>query len=149
MPLNEAQGFHFSNLTEKEQREAMQAVYGLAERGNMSPITELTYEERVKMRRMLDQLDQKEASGAMKEFDLNKPPVPPYVYREYPFLLYNHSTMKARPAHNHEERQRMLAEGWSEDPFPSEPTEVPLTVEEHAEADEINRKLEKKRRPYK
>jgi hypothetical protein len=156
MPLNEAQGFHSSNLTEKEQREALKAVYGLEERGNhMSP--NLSSEELEQMRRILAQHDANTAQKAMQEFDLNKPPAPPYVFREYPFLLYNHPTTNgerqvrgeraAKPAHNHEERQRMLAEGWSEDPFPSpEPVEVPLTAEEHAEAAEIDQRLNKKRR---
>jgi hypothetical protein len=146
MPMNEAAGYRTSNLTEKQKREAMQAVYGLTERETMSPITELTYEERIKMRRMLDALDQKEAGG-LKDFDLNKPPVPPYVYREYPILMYHHGTSQNRPAGNYEERQRMLAEGWVEDPFPAGAApEIPLTAAEHAEAADIDRRLEKKRR---
>jgi hypothetical protein len=92
------------------------------------------------MRRMLDELDQKQAGG-MKEFDLNKPPVPPYVYREYPFLMYNHQTKQTRPALNHEQRQKMLAEGWSEDPIPAEVPEVELTVSERIQAEEIDRRL--------
>ena len=147
MPLNEAQGYLHSNLTEKQQREAMQDIYGLAEREPTMTPESLTYEERVKMRRYLDQMDQKDASGAMKEFDLNKPPGKPYVYSEFPYLMYHHESRQTRPARNHEERERMLAEGWSEDPFGSEPPEIPLTAAEHAEADEIDRKLTKKRRP--
>lgn len=146
MPLNEAQGFHHSNLTEKQQREAQQAIYGLEERAPaMTPDT-LTYEERVKMRRYLDQLDQKEAAG-IKDFDLNKPPTAPYVYREFPRLMYHHDRREARPAANQMEKDRMLAEGWAIEPFPSEPPpEIPLTAAEHAEADFINSKLEKRRK---
>lgn len=147
MPLNEA--WYPSNLTEEQRREAMRSVYGLPqERENMSPNAnvELTYEERVKMRRMLDIMDQKEAGG-MKEFDLNKPPVAPYMYREFPFLMYNHSDKQSKAARNHEERERMLAAGWSVEPFPAEGVEIPLTAAEHAEAAEIDKKLEKKRRP--
>jgi hypothetical protein len=99
----------------------------------------------VKMRRMLDQLDQKEAGG-MKEFDLNKPPVPPYVYREYPYLMYHHGMRQTRPARNIEERQRLIGEGWSETPFPAEGQEIELTAEEHEEASNIDSKLIKKRR---
>lgn len=145
MPLNESSGFYPGSLTDKQQREAMSAIYGLTERDAMSPET-LTYEERVKMRRYLDQMDSKEASGAMKEFDLNKPPTAPYVYREFPFLMYHHQNNTTKPARNHEERERMVAEGWSMDPFHSEVPEIPLTAAEHAEADEINHKLDKKRR---
>jgi hypothetical protein len=146
MPINESTGIHPSNLTEKQQKEAMRSIYGLNERETMSPTnTDLTYEERVKLRRMLDNLDQKEAGGT-KEFDLNKPPVPPYVYREFPYLMYNHETKSTRPARNHEEREHMLAEGWSTEPFPVESPEIELTAAERAEAEEIDKKLVKKRR---
>lgn len=126
-----------SNLTEKEQREALAAAYGLA---GVSMTPELSYEERIKMRRHLDALDAKEAGGS-KEFDLNKPPVPPYVYREYPFLMYHHQTGQTRPAINYEQRQKLLAEGWSEDPAPAEVPEMELTREEKIQAKEIDRRL--------
>jgi hypothetical protein len=144
MPLNENH-FHHSNLTEKEQREAEKAVYGLTERTPMTPEVP-TYEERVKMRRWLDAMDQKEAAGGMKEFDLNKPPQVPYVYREFPYLMYHHADHRTRPARNHEERQQMLAEGWSEKGFQAEQPEIPLTAEEHAEAEKINEELKKKKK---
>jgi hypothetical protein len=89
---------------------------------------------------MLDDLDQKQAGG-MKEFDLNKPPVPPYVYREYPFLMYHHPTRRAAPALNHEQRQKMLSEGWSEEPAAADIPEVALTVSERMQADELDRRL--------
>lgn len=146
MPLNEAESFRHSNLTEKQQHDAIQAIYGV-ERDPMTPEA-LTYEERVKMRRMLDQMDQKEASGAMKDFDLNKPPVPPYQYREFPFLMYNHEEKRTKAARDHVERERMIAEGWSESPLPPEPPpEIQLTAAEHAEVEETDKQLAKKRRP--
>ena len=144
-----------SNLTEKQQREAMAAVYDLAG-ASMHPNTqnelmdeerELTYVERVRMRQHLDNLDQKQAGG-LKEFDLNKPPVPPYAYREYPFLMYNHRTKQTRAALNHEQRQKMLAGQWpqypgqwSEEPARAEIPEVELTVSERLQAEEIDRRL--------
>ena len=112
MPLNEAAGYNsHSNLTEEQQREAQKAIYGLAGRvpTTMSP-ENLTYEDRVRMRRILDQLDQKEQTG-MKEFDLNKPPQAPYAYREFPYLLYDHANARTRAARNHEERELMLSQG--------------------------------------
>jgi hypothetical protein len=143
MSVNES--WRPSNLTEKQQHEAMEAIYGLGERDTMSP-TELTYEERIKMRRLLDQLDQKEAGGH-KEFDLNKPPVPPYIYREYPKLMYRHDTKASRPAHNFAECQQMLEAGWTEDPVaPPAPPEVELTAEERDEANAVDRQLAKKKR---
>lgn len=146
MPLNEAQGYVHSNLTEKQQREAERALYGLEESApTMTPDT-LTYEDRVRMRRLLDQIDQKEAAGT-KEFDLNKPPQQPYVYREFPFLLYHHGQGRTMPVPNNEERERMLAQGWSENPLPPEaPPEIPLTAAELAEVEAVDKKLEKKRK---
>lgn len=140
MPIHEFP-VHQSNLTDEQQREALAAAYGLSG-VPMSPNirTDLTYEERIKMRRMLDDLDQREAGG-LKEFDLNKPPVPPYVYREYPFLMYHHATRQTRQAVNYEQRQKMLAEGWSEDPVPIEVPEVELTATERMQAEELDRRL--------
>lgn len=127
----------------------MRAIYGFGQREDMSPTNanvELTYEERVRLRQMLDIMDQKQAGG-MKEFDLNKPPVPAYVFREYPFLMYNHETGQAKAARNGAERELMEASGWSEDPFPAaEPPEIPLTAAEHAEVSEVDKKLEKRKR---
>jgi len=145
MPINEAAGYH-SNLSQKEQKEAAQAIYGLG--GPMSEAP-MTYEERVRMRRVLDDLDQKEAGG-MREFDLNKPPVKAYVYQEYPRLMYNHGNVtgpdaskKIKPAPNYQQHQTMLAQGWREDP-PGKlaaPVEVELTAEEEKQARKINRRL--------
>lgn len=147
MPLNESQGYVHSNLTEKQQREAEKALYGLeSEPPIMSPET-ISYEERVKMRRYLDQMDAKDAANSTKEFDLNNPRVPAYQYREFPFLMYHHQEKKAKPARNPEERERMLAEGWSVDPFPAEMPEIPLSAAEQAQVDEIDKELKKKRRP--
>jgi hypothetical protein len=138
MSINEIPA-KLSGLTEQQEKEAIAAVYGAA-RMHPNTMTELTYEERVKMRRMLDELDQKQAGG-MKEFDLNKPPVPAYAYQEYPFLLYNHQTKQSRPAMNPQQRQQMLAAGWSENPVPTESPEVELTPIERQIAEEIDRRL--------
>jgi hypothetical protein len=54
-------------------------------------------------------------------FDLNKPRVTPHTYQEYPLLLYRHATGETRAAHDAAERQKMLSEGWSEDPYPTGP----------------------------
>lgn len=140
MPLNEA-GYRDSNLTERQQHEAMESIYGLGE--TMTP-TDLSYEDRVRMRRMLDELDQKETVGATKDFDLNKPPTAKYVFQEFPFLMYHHQSKRCKAARNHVEREEMERGGWSVDPFPAEGAELPLTAEEHAEVEEVQRKLAKK-----
>lgn len=145
MPLNESAGSLYSNLTEQQQREAEQALYGLDKGPTMSP-DPLRNDEIERMRQIIAQHDAKTAQNSMKEFDLNKPPSTPYVYQEFPFLMYHHQTKKTRPARNHDERERMVAEGWSMDPFPAEGVEIPLTAAEHAEADEIDARLTKKRR---
>jgi hypothetical protein len=138
--MNESLG-RPSNLTQKQQREALEAIYGLT----MTPTPELTYEERIKMRRYLDQLDQKE-SGSMKTFDLNKPPQDPYVYREYPILLYKHATGENKPAYDYEQRQRMLADGWSENPKREAAPAVvdDLTEDERREAEAMDKQLKKR-----
>ena len=139
MPINEAQSFRLHSLSEKEEREAIESLYGVP----MSPTdTQLTYEERIKMRRLLDDLDRKEAGGH-KEFDLAKPPVPQYHYREFPFVMYHHEERIARPAKNHEEREKMRAAGWKDEPFDSENQPPELTAGEREEAALVNRLLKK------
>lgn len=145
MPLNEAEGYHLGNLTDKQRHEAMQDLYGLSERTPMSPEI-LSYEDRVRMRRLLDQLDQKDAAAATKEFDLNKPPAPAYVYREFPFLMYHHPTGKTRPARDNGEREQLKAAGWSEEPFGAQGADIPLTAAELAETEELDRELKKKKK---
>jgi hypothetical protein len=111
----------------------------------MTPTPELTFEERIKMRRYLDQLDQKEAGGS-KTFDLNKPPQDPYRYREYPILLYRHATGENRPAYDFEQRQKMLADGWSESPKQQEALIVnDLTEDERLEAEIVDKQLKKRK----
>lgn len=124
-------------MNSKEEHEALQAIYGQTP----MPVEDdnLTYEDRVRMRRMLDNLDAKEAGG-QKEFDLNKPPTPPYRYREYPFLMY-HPSQKPRPARSHEERLSMVAQGWSEDPEPAPAPEPVMTYADRLEAEEMDRRL--------
>jgi len=127
----------------------MRAVYGLAVRDEMTP--ELTYDERIRMREHLDALDKKEAT--VGEFDLNKPPLKPYVHREYPMVLYSHATKQTQVAHNYEQRQTMLAQGWSIDPEPPKVAPEPetvgadgLTAAERAEIEALDAQLVKKRR---
>lgn len=144
MPINESLA-RPSNLTTEQQREAMRSIYGLQERKEEVSPENLTYDERIKLRRLLDSLDQKEAGG-MKVFDLNKPPREPYVYREYPFLMY-HPEAGTKAARNWEERQQLKTEGWSEDPAcPAPEPQIELTEQERSEAESIDKQLIKKRR---
>lgn len=145
MPINEIPA-HQSSLTEKEQKEALAALYGESKPMYPNPQTEWTYEERVKIRQMLDMADQKEAANGMREFDLNKPPTPPYRHNEYPYLMYNHETGQSRAALNHLQREQLAAQGWSENPVPPEPVEVQLTARELEEAEAIDKQLIKKKK---
>ena len=158
MPINESLG-HSSNLTEKEQREAMKNVYGLAERAPMTPtadpsdLSDLNYEQRVRLRQMLDEQERKGAG--IKEFDLNKPPVEPYRFREFPFLMYHWDTGKTRQARNADEREFLIAEGWSREPKRPEPIiemaaepdrdEHGLTAADRAEIEMVDKQLKKKK----
>jgi hypothetical protein len=156
MPINEGLG-NPSNLTEKEQREAMKAVYGLAERAPMTPTTTdlstFSFEERKRLRELLDREDGKLAG--QREFDLNKPPAPPYQYREFPFLMYHHATGKTHPARNEEEREHLISEGWSRNPKRDEPIieltaeperdEQGLTAADRAEIEAVEKQLKKKK----
>ena len=158
MSINESLG-HPSNLTEKQQREAMKAVYGLAEREPMTPTTDpsdlsdLSYEQRVRLRQMLDEQERKGAG--IKEFDLNKPPVPAYRFQEFPYLMYHHATGKTRSARNADEREFLISEGWSREPKRAEPIiemaveperdEQGLTAADRAEIEMVDAKLKKKK----
>lgn len=135
MPLNEAQGYNLhSNLTPKQQREAMEAIYG----GNVTPTAEqqadLSFEEVERLRRILDRYD-KTQQGGRKEFDLAKPPVPPYQFRPYPMLMYNHQTRKTQAARSSLEQAGLETEGWSVDPFPADEHPQPqLNAKEQLDA---------------
>jgi hypothetical protein len=127
---------------EMTQQEMEAAYYGAQQPGQDT----YTYEERIKLRRMLDAMDQQEAGG-MKQFDLAKPPVPAYQFREYPFLMYDHSTGKTTSAQNHQHRQALIAQGWSESPVPIEQPPVELEPQQQAEAELADRMLKTKRTP--
>ena len=158
MSINEHLG-QPSNLTEKEQREAVKVVYGLAEKLPMTPTTDLSdmsdlsYEQRVRLRQLLDDQDRK--NSGLKEFDLNKPPVPPYQMREFPFLMYHHATGKTRAARNADEREFLISEGWSLNPKREEPIieltpeperdEQGLTAADRAEIEIVDKQLKKKK----
>jgi hypothetical protein len=55
---------------------------------------------------------------SLRWLDLNRPPVEAYVFQEYPRFMYNTSGA-TQAARDLKERQKMLAQGWSETPFPA------------------------------
>jgi hypothetical protein len=149
MPLNESRGVTRSNLTPQQKREAEAALYGLPlqERSTMAP-GHLTHEELERMRMILLQHDQAEQTGrGIQSFDLNNPPKVPYRFKEFPRCMYRDG--QSRAAHNEEEVQTALAQGWSKDPAPV-PFEAPaLEPEAAAEAAAVDAKLAELRKPKK
>lgn len=118
------------------------------------PLADLSFEQRAKLRQMLDETDRK--TSTLREFDLAKPPVSisnpmvdpekGYQYREFPFLMYDHEGRRTKAARNQEERSRMTVEGWSTEPFTSDGAEIQLTAAEHAEVEATDKLLTKKPR---
>jgi hypothetical protein len=69
---------------QKQQQEA--AAYGLPLRPQTLDVSHMTHEQIEALRGVLFQHDAQNAAMT-REFDLNKPPTPPYRYQEYPRLL--------------------------------------------------------------
>ena len=116
MPLNEAYGFHRSNLTKEQKRAAEAAVYGQSVPS--MPPNALTHEEIERMRTLVAQQD---AQGAVKEFDLNNPATPPYVFQPFPTTVYHHATKRNKIVADQEALDAALAEGWKHAPIPRSP----------------------------
>jgi hypothetical protein len=130
MPLNEAYGFHRSNLTKEQKRAAEAAVYGQSV--PTMPTNALTPEEIERMRTLVAQND---AQTAVKEFDLNNPPQVPYVYQPFPTTVY-HRTKGNKVVPDQEALDAALAEGWKHEPIPSEPPpELDAATKEEAVAE--------------
>jgi len=143
MPLNEAHSFHRSNLTKEQQRAAESAVYGQS----VPTMThnQLTPEEIERMRTLVAQHD---SQGAVKEFDLNNPVTPPYVYQPFPTTVYHHATGRNKVVPDQEALDKALAEGWKHTPTAASdpPPEIELddaTKEEAAAVDKEAKKPKK------
>jgi hypothetical protein len=97
-----------TNLTEEQKQIQERAVYGLPLQGpNSGP---MTHEQAEFLRNLLVQHDAQNAAQ-VREFDLNKPPTPPYRYQEYPRLVYRDG--KTQLVEDPVDLQRLLADGWS------------------------------------
>jgi hypothetical protein len=143
MPINESTGRIYSGLTPKEEHEAMREIYGLGDQRTMTPVANAVYEARIQaLEAKIKELDPRQAAPGMKEFDLAKPPVPQYQFREFPFIMYHHQTRTSRAANSHEERERMRDDGWSDQPFRAQGYEEPLTRAEIEEAAKFDRRAQ-------
>ncbi len=139
MPLNEAYGFHRSNLTKEQKRAAEAAVYG--QPVPTMPPNALTQEEIERMRTLVAQND---AQGAVKEFDLNNPQTPPYVFQPFPTTVYHHATKRNKIVPDQEALDKAMAEGWKHEPVPSEPPpEIELDAEAKEEVAAVDQHLKK------
>ena len=96
-------------LTNQQIQQQEAAAYGLPLRGQTIDVSGMTHEQIEALRGVLFQHDA--ANAAMtREFDLNKPPTPPYRYQEFPRMLYRGDQVHIVPdAYALEEA---LAQGW-------------------------------------
>ena len=121
MPINEARRVsRRSNLTSQQKREAEAAIYGLQESQHL-PDHQLTAEELQTMRTLLAQYEGQHQP--IKEFDLNKPPVAPYRFQEFPKMMYHHARHSTAAAHDADEQAELEAKGYQAEPFPPETTD--------------------------
>jgi len=97
------------NLSDEQRRIQQAAAFDLPREspGNY------THEQIEGMRRFVQSYDAQNAA-IRQEFDLNKPPTPPYRYQEYPRMLYRGA--QTTIVHDDDELEIMLAQDWSKTP---------------------------------
>jgi hypothetical protein len=138
MPINEASGLRRSNLTKEQKREAEAAIYGLKPIDHMQ-YAELTAQEIERMRAIVAQHDRGQRA---EEFDLNNPKTAPYRYQRFPKMIYSHAKRDSRIVRSEDELQGFMELGWTDQPYPAEPTEtVQLDAASAAEVEQVDRKL--------
>lgn len=105
---------------------------------------QLTEEEIERMRAIVAAHDQQ--GGKPKEFDLNNPPTPPYVFKEFPRTLFRDGKLKIVASEH--EQDLWLAKGWSVKPTAPEAPAAPIEIDaaSAAEAAEIDRKIATQKR---
>lgn len=112
----------------------------------MLPTEQLSYEEIERMRAILAQHDSGSGRKSINEFDLNKPPVAPYRFQEFPKLMYRHETGKYLTVHSKAAEEAAIEKGWKLEPFPAAAPEFEPEEDEAAEIarlDKIARKPKK------
>lgn len=78
----------------------------------------------------------------MQEMDLNKPPQQRYVHQEYPKMLYHHDERESTTVQNADEEQAAREEGFTHEPYSSEPEEVQLDADAQREVAAIEKRLD-------
>jgi hypothetical protein len=114
MPINEAAGYRRSNLTKQQRFEQTAALYGYGQQPQHENMQNTFSQAQLEQMRAILQAHDSQSSGVIREFDLNNPPKLPYVYQEFPRLVYRAG--KHRPTHNEAELTEALAHGWSKEP---------------------------------
>lgn len=143
MPLNESRGQPRSTLTREQKEEAMRALYGLPREEEMS---EFSAQEIEIMRQKVAAHDAQHRQIGVREFDLNRPPKEPYVYQEFPRMLYHHGEQKTKIVYSPEECEAYQAQGWSKDQCPVDFVEPELDAATAREAAVLDEQLAEGRR---
>ncbi len=93
----------------------------------MTPGIDLTPQDAERLRQILDAYQAKNPQR-MQEFDLAKPPTPPYRHQEYPKVMYHHGTARHKQAKNAQEEAEAVAAGCSTKPVPVEEPEIQVEL---------------------
>jgi len=146
MPINEAAGWRPSNLTPQQKREQTIAIFARPQELALNNADAPTIEELQYMRMMLAKYGSKQSK--IQEFDLNKPPKEPYIYQEYPRMVYHHESHQTTIVKNKQQFDDATEQGWSKSPWGAVEAETPdlLTPQERAEAANVDAQLIKKKR---
>ena len=103
-----------NRLTPEQMQQQEAAAYGLPQRPQSIDVSNMTHEQIEALRGVLFQHDARNAA-MQREFDLNKPPTPPYRYQEFPRMLYlGRQTAIVKDAF---ELEQYLEQGWSKEPL--------------------------------
>ena len=97
------------SLSDEQKQVQQRAAYGLPQSQSID-VSGMSHEQIEALRSVLFQHDAQHAAMT-REFDLNKPPVPPYRYQEFPRLVYRDT--KTALANNADELEELLARDWS------------------------------------
>lgn len=101
-----------------------------------------------KMRAIIHQHD-KTNQGGSKEFDLAKPPVPPYRYQRYDLLMYNHDEGTTAVARDAAQEAKLAEQGFACEPFEIEAPTAHLSAADRREIEAVEKNIELPKRARK
>jgi hypothetical protein len=125
-------------ITEEQKRIQEAAAYGLPQNAGLP--ANYTHEQIEFLRGLIFQHDAQNAAMT-REFDLNKPPTPPYRYQEFPRLVYRAGDMAVVKDKN--QLSNMLSHGYSITPSANMEVSIEpeLDSQSAAEAQAIDARL--------